>query len=420
MTSTLTVFAGAPDEPWHIGMAAPAHAVTAPVAPPPGLSLEQGPAALGEMSKLLEVCVEQHLQQPQQLQQQFGSGDAWAKLVLQIAPLLDKDQLRNAIGILDRGMSNAQRVTALERMEALDSTAQMLKEQFLQEQVMLYSQLQLMNVQAVARASVAAAVDGDPFSVTAPAASRVPLPCLDTVNFAVPSKEPRPVADLRPDARIRQEPTLQHQTLRSPLPQKPKVRPAVQASVRKVESADGAKKQEAQPPVTLSSSLMMLSGEDADCIFIVRRINKLGFKASRTLRQHFSAYGPVARVLVAHSTVRQHGTGETLRRRPSSLGFVQMHSAEAVRRVLAAGAEQEVKGAAICVQTFEQKVVGACDDEAHDDVCGEVAWSRCTTADSPEVLASGREGWQLDGSDGSLASLSTLASPSSELSEESS
>merc|ERR1719343_1220775 len=41
--------------------------------------------------------------------------------------------------------------------------------------------------------------------------------------------------------------------------------------------------------MTLSMSLQLLSKEDPDTLFIVRRINKLGFKAAKKLRQHFSA-----------------------------------------------------------------------------------------------------------------------------------
>merc|ERR1711972_758832 len=52
---------------------------------------------------------------------------------------------------------------------------------------------------------------------------------------------------------------------------------------------------------TWASSLRLLANEDPSCLFIVRRINKLGFKAPRILRQHFSAHGAVVRVLVAQS-----------------------------------------------------------------------------------------------------------------------
>lgn len=154
-----------------------------------------------------------------------------------------------------------------------------------------------------------------------------------------------------------------------------------------------------RPPQTLSSSLQLLSGEDPDCLFIVRRINKLGFKASRTLKQYFSAKGQVVRVLVAHSTVRQQGDPSCqARRRPSSLGFVQMQSPEAVRRVLADGLEQEVKGAVIRVQKFEHHRVGEDDHEEDDEV---LDLHPCTE----RVLE-----WQRDVSSCSTASCATAAS----------
>lgn len=107
---------------------------------------------------------------------------------------------------------------------------------------------------------------------------------------------------------------------------------------------------------TLATSLQVLCSEDPACIFIVRRINKLGFKACRTLKQHFAAHGSVVRVLSAHSTVRQHGDEQGhARRRPSSFGFVQMASAKAVQKVLALSPEHMVDGCVITVQKFERK-----------------------------------------------------------------
>jgi hypothetical protein len=120
---------------------------------------------------------------------------------------------------------------------------------------------------------------------------------------------------------------------------------------------------------TLSTSLQLLSGEDPDCLFIVRRINKLGFKAVRTLKRHFSAYGPVLKVLLAHSTVRQHGDPAShARRRPSSLGFIQMTSADATNKVLALGNEHQVDGVSIRVQRFErQRMTEEEEDEAESE-----------------------------------------------------
>lgn len=141
------------------------------------------------------------------------------------------------------------------------------------------------------------------------------------------------------------------------------------------------RRSEARQAQTLSSSLQLLSGEDPDCLFIVRRINKLGFKAARILKRHFAKYGQVVRVLVAHSTMRQHGEPQApTRRRPSSLGFVQMAAADPVKRILMLGDEQDVEGILIRVQRFERKdgdelVRGdaIAEEEADEDEVGDEA-----------------------------------------------
>jgi len=133
--------------------------------------------------------------------------------------------------------------------------------------------------------------------------------------------------------------------------------------------------------LTLSTSLQLLANEDPDTLIIVRRINKLGFKAVRALKRHLSIHGEVVRVLVAHSVARKRGDTECqLRRRPSSLGFVQMKTAEAVGKVLAGGCEQEINGAVICIQRFERQHAGdaSCKDSDPDD--GE--WLRLETSAS--------------------------------------
>lgn len=128
---------------------------------------------------------------------------------------------------------------------------------------------------------------------------------------------------------------------------------------------------------TLSTSLQVLCHEDPDCLFVVRRINKLGFHACRSLKRHFAAQGSVVRVLSAHSTVRQHGDTQGLvRRRPSSLGFVQMASAKAVQKILAFGTEHIVDGCAIIVQRFERQ---------HGDALLEDEASLEASPDSPDT-----------------------------------
>lgn len=104
----------------------------------------------------------------------------------------------------------------------------------------------------------------------------------------------------------------------------------------------------------LSTTLQILSNEDPDHLFIVRRINKLGFNAGRILKAHFAPYGRVVRVLLAHSTVRHRNEPQCqARHRPGSLGFVHMDSAAAVHKIIALGAEQMVKDVIIRVQRFD-------------------------------------------------------------------
>lgn len=149
-------------------------------------------------------------------------------------------------------------------------------------------------------------------------------------------------------------------------------------------------KEEAQRH-TLTWSMQSLSREDPDTLFIVRHITKLGYRAQRKLKKHFSAYGTVARVLVVNSTVRQHGSADCeFRQRPSSLGFVQMASKEAVNAILAAGLEQEVAGTIIRLEKFGKQQAKA--------ISGEQVESRAACA---------FERYTSTGSVGSMASAST-------------
>jgi len=130
---------------------------------------------------------------------------------------------------------------------------------------------------------------------------------------------------------------------------------APSVEVCKIEALTKTKETQQQAH-TLSSSLQMLAAEKPECLFIVRRIHKLGFKSAAKLKRHFSAFGPVVRVLLAHSTVRLQGDPHcSARRRPSSLGFVQMARVESVRQVLALGPEIEICDSSIRIQRFERQ-----------------------------------------------------------------
>mmetsp|Transcript_17592 Transcript_17592/g.50010 ORF Transcript_17592/g.50010 Transcript_17592/m.50010 type:complete len:911 (-) Transcript_17592:367-3099(-) len=109
---------------------------------------------------------------------------------------------------------------------------------------------------------------------------------------------------------------------------------------------------------TLRSHLNELSSEDPCRIFIARKINKLGFRSRGILVRHFSQYGEVSRVLVAHSKVKPfHDAAGQLRTRPGSLGLIVMRKATAVKKILALGEEQMVAGYEIRIQCFERPKV---------------------------------------------------------------
>jgi len=106
---------------------------------------------------------------------------------------------------------------------------------------------------------------------------------------------------------------------------------------------------------TLGMHLSALQQEDPKCVFIARRINGMGFKSQEILTAHYSQYGEVSKVLVAHSQVKPYrNKGVEARIRPGSLGFIVMGSAGAVERILEDGHEQNVSGWRICVEPFEQ------------------------------------------------------------------
>lgn len=134
---------------------------------------------------------------------------------------------------------------------------------------------------------------------------------------------------------------------------------------------------------TLRSHLTELRSKDQNCIFITRRINKLGFRSREVLHQHFSQYGEVGRVLVAHSKVKPlHDPSAQLRTRPGRLGLIMMQSAESVRHILSLGEEQMVAGHQIQVQCFEKPKV----DEAAFDGKSTSVTTGSTSSSSHRLL----------------------------------
>lgn len=109
------------------------------------------------------------------------------------------------------------------------------------------------------------------------------------------------------------------------------------------------------PRCTLRDYLSELRHTDPERIFTARHISKLGFRSRDILQNHYSHYGEVSRVLVAHSKVRPfRDSGGQFRTRPGGLGLVVMSDPAAVRTILALGEEQCVLGQQIRVQRFQR------------------------------------------------------------------
>lgn len=108
---------------------------------------------------------------------------------------------------------------------------------------------------------------------------------------------------------------------------------------------------------TLRTYLEDLRSKDPRCVFVARRINKLGFKSKSHLQKYFAWYGKVSRVLVAHSKVKASEECTYSRTRPGNFGFVIMSSAEDVQKILAEGQWHTVLGVEIQVHKFEHTQV---------------------------------------------------------------
>eukprot|EP00448_Togula_jolla_P015872 CAMPEP_0170593014 /NCGR_PEP_ID=MMETSP0224-20130122/13221_1 /TAXON_ID=285029 /ORGANISM="Togula jolla, Strain CCCM 725" /LENGTH=1013 /DNA_ID=CAMNT_0010916937 /DNA_START=77 /DNA_END=3118 /DNA_ORIENTATION=- len=106
---------------------------------------------------------------------------------------------------------------------------------------------------------------------------------------------------------------------------------------------------------TLGSHLTELKSEDPRRVFIVRRIGSMGFFSQDLLAKHYSQYGEVRSVRVAHSKVKPFSCrGSTQRVRPGSLGFIVMSKTSAVEKILSIGRDQVVAGHHIQVFVFER------------------------------------------------------------------
>jgi len=116
------------------------------------------------------------------------------------------------------------------------------------------------------------------------------------------------------------------------------------------------------PPVDVSSKLIgsgslrqdleLLKQRNPENVIIVRKIKKLGFESPQLLDEHFSQYGHVKELLVAHSHVKPTAKRPNGRVRPAALGFVVMGDEEAAQNAFKAGAEQMICGCIVELAPF--------------------------------------------------------------------
>jgi hypothetical protein len=83
----------------------------------------------------------------------------------------------------------------------------------------------------------------------------------------------------------------------------------------------------------------MLRVEDAECVVCVRRIHKLGFKSVKCIKQFFSLFGGIRKVIVLPSrqkdlTDNTNVTGVPPPVRPSSMCFLVMDCRESAYKIL--------------------------------------------------------------------------------------
>lgn len=152
--------------------------------------------------------------------------------------------------------------------------------------------------------------------------------------------------------------------------QAPMVSPVSQAD----DSAD-------EPPrMNLLEALNVQSDEDCSRIVTVRKCHKLGFKSHIHLRQYFSRFGRVDRVVLLPMRAKPKNAADGRGNRPSSMGFVVMESKEGADRILSYNnysGIHEIKGWPIEVRNFVKPADKPLDRDvsgASTGIASEFAW----------------------------------------------
>lgn len=92
--------------------------------------------------------------------------------------------------------------------------------------------------------------------------------------------------------------------------------------------------------MTLPEVFKLLEADDDECIICVKKIHKLGFKSVKYLRQYFSMFGQVSRMVILPSRQKDqtftpyYGSSPANAVRPASMCFVVMSTKSAAGQIL--------------------------------------------------------------------------------------
>lgn len=295
----------------------------------------------------------------------------WTNMVQHIAPSLNAEGLQRAFAIQVRAVGNLQHLQRLAARAQQDFDCMVAIASIHEQQNALYAELIQLTYSAEFQ-KPPLPPRSPPFGPITPGPTvqqhfqpntrGPPAPCTDGSTIAAPHPPGKVTTTIPKNAGVNGN-NQRSRAQKTPTPAtSPQMGPAPAPSGRR------------KPPQTLSTSLRFLEEqEDPDTLLVVRGISKLGFKAVRSLKQHFASHGTVVRVLLAHSTAIQYGVNEDqgpqVKRRPSNLGFVQVASAEVAQAILAQGPSQNVEGVAVRVQQFTRQRTPS--DGGEDEECEE-------------------------------------------------
>mmetsp|Transcript_10648 Transcript_10648/g.16867 ORF Transcript_10648/g.16867 Transcript_10648/m.16867 type:complete len:582 (+) Transcript_10648:60-1805(+) len=102
----------------------------------------------------------------------------------------------------------------------------------------------------------------------------------------------------------------------------------------------------------LATSLTEVEDEDADCVIMVHRVQRLGFGSAEILRKHCEKSGVVRKVLLSNKHHKDIDDPKDARLRPSGIAFVVMQETQGAAVVLEAGEVQEIEGSQLRFRQF--------------------------------------------------------------------